>query len=80
MDDQPDADIPRSLQAITIEEFAEALEVNPKTVKRWITDHELPALRFGDKLTRILIVDAEAFLDRHREQPDDGPATVRPIR
>jgi len=80
MDDQL-AEIPKSLQAITIEGLAEALEVSPKTVRRWIHEQGLPVLQFGG-IIRISVVDAEQFLGRHRERidPADEQTKIRPIR
>jgi excisionase family DNA binding protein len=47
--------------AMTVEEAAVASRVSPSTVRRWIRDGQLPALRVGG-MWRILRADLRAFI------------------
>jgi excisionase family DNA binding protein len=49
----------------TIEEVAELLKVNKRTVRRWISSGRLTAYRFGS-LLRVADRDLRAFLAVHR--------------
>jgi len=46
---------------LTVREVAEHFQISTRTVERWIEREELPAYRFGPKLTRIRPSDLEAF-------------------
>jgi excisionase family DNA binding protein len=49
-----------------IKTVAEALEVSPRTIRRWVAKGDLVAHRV-DGVVRIAESDLRAFLDRHRE-------------
>jgi excisionase family DNA binding protein len=49
----------------TVEEVATLLNVCEGTVRRWIREEELPALRLGRKAgSRIAAVDLDAFIEK----------------
>jgi excisionase family DNA binding protein len=50
----------------TVEQVAEALNVSPRTVRRWIDNEMLVAHRIGG-VVRIAEADLKAFLARHRD-------------
>ena len=50
-------------QLLTTEEVAEALSVRPKTVRRWILDGELPAVKLH-RQWRVDAVELERLLRR----------------
>jgi excisionase family DNA binding protein len=50
----------------TINAVADALDVSPRTVRRWITSGDLIAHRSGS-VVRIASSDLRAFLAAHRE-------------
>ena len=52
---------------LTVEQVAERLAVSPKTVRRWIKDHELSIHRLGGAI-RVSESDLSSFLNRHREE------------
>ena len=57
---------PGDKEFTSIAKFAEHLDVNPKTVRRWIDKGDLVAHRFGRQL-RISRADLEAFVRVRRE-------------
>lgn len=50
---------------VTVEYIAKDLDVKETTVRQWIKDKKLPAIRAG-KQFRILRTDYEKFLEQHR--------------
>ena len=50
---------------LTIEEVAELCGVSTRTVRRWIDQDQLPAVRI-DRVVRVAERDLQQFLDRHR--------------
>jgi excisionase family DNA binding protein len=48
----------------TVPEVATSLQVTEKTVRAWIRDHKLTAIRVGREW-RIREVDIQEFVDRH---------------
>jgi excisionase family DNA binding protein len=51
---------------LTVNQIAEADQVSPKTVRRWLASGKLPYHRLG-RLVRICEADHEAFRAKHRE-------------
>jgi excisionase family DNA binding protein len=51
----------------TVEQVAEALDVDPRTVRRWIANRTLAVHRFGRRSVRIAEADLKAFLALHRD-------------
>lgn len=47
---------------LTVPEVAEALRLDPVTIRRWIRDDRLPAVRIGSRY-RIKADDVAALLD-----------------
>jgi excisionase family DNA binding protein len=64
---------------LTVNEVAAALKLNPQTVRNWITDGRLPALRVGQRRVRIRRPDLDAFLSQGPIEPPRGgnPSTTR---
>lgn len=54
---------------MTTQEIAELLKVSEATVRTWIHDGELRAVRFGREF-RIAVKDLEAFVNAHVMKPD----------
>ena len=54
-------DIPRSEDIVTVAEIAEILKLNQQTVRNWIDDSLLPAIRIGRRV-RIRWADVEAMM------------------
>ena len=61
---------------MTTHEIAELLKVSEATVRTWIHDSELRAIRFGREF-RVAVKDLEAFVNAHETMPaawkGDGP-------
>ncbi len=61
---------------MTTHEIAELLKVSEATVRTWIHDSELRAIRFGREF-RVAVKDLEAFVNAHETRPaekeGDGP-------
>ncbi len=55
----------------TTQEIAELLKVSEATVRNWIHDEELRAVRIGRDF-RVAARDLEAFLDEHATRPPNG--------
>jgi excisionase family DNA binding protein len=51
----------------TVKQVAEALDVDPRTVRRWIASNTLAVHRFGRRSVRIAEADLKAFLALHRD-------------
>ena len=49
---------------MTVHEVAEALKVTEATVRTWIRERKLRAMKVG-KDWRVSVADVEAFLDEH---------------
>lgn len=56
---------------LTVAEVAEPLKLNQQTVRNWIDQCSLPALKVGRRV-RIRSVDLEAFVERGRITPASG--------
>ena len=52
----------------TIHEIAELLKVSEATVRNWIHESELRAVRFGREF-RVAAKDLEAFVNAHATRP-----------
>ena len=52
---------------LTMDEAAVRLGVNPRTIRRWIKDRGLPAIKFTEKVIRIRPEDLEAFIAQHED-------------
>lgn len=50
-------------EMISVDDAARALNLNTSTIRRWIKDGTLPALRVGGKILRIKRTDLQALLD-----------------
>jgi excisionase family DNA binding protein len=61
-----DSTPPQSRHFYTVSQIAERLQVNERTVRRWIKSGQLVAHRF-DRAIRVAIPDLRAFLGVHRE-------------
>ena len=52
----------------TIEEVAESLQVHSETVKKWVQEGKLGAVKIGYRTIRILQSDIDKFIkDRHED-------------
>lgn len=65
---------------LTIEEVAERMRVNEKTVRNWITSGELPAFPIGKRGYRISETDLRNFVEARkqrlqRQASEDGEDT-----
>lgn len=49
---------------MTVRETAEQLKVKESTIRAWIREHKLRAIKFGREW-RIAVVDLEAFLNEN---------------
>lgn len=57
---------------LTVEQVAEELQVNPRTVYKWIQIGELPAMDLGSRgkhIYRISRADLDAFKQARRTRP-----------
>ena len=61
---------------LTVEEVAQHMRVNEKTVRNWIASGELPAFPIGKRGYRISERDFQAFVEARkkklRKQADEG--------
>lgn len=48
----------------TIQSVAQWLTVTDKTVRRWITDGQLPSVRLGPRTLRVRESDVESFIEK----------------
>jgi|AntAceMinimDraft_1070359.scaffolds.fasta_scaffold32463_1 excisionase family DNA binding protein len=53
-------------QLLTIEDAAEFARVTPRTIRQWISDGSLRALRLGKRIIRIDFEDLRAFCQQIR--------------
>lgn len=56
---------------MTVHDVAELLQVKEATVRSWINDQSLRAVKFG-KEWRVAVKDLEAFVDSHANRPPDS--------
>lgn len=54
---------------MTTQEIAKLLKVSEATVRTWIHERELRAVRFGREF-RIAVKDLESFVNAHATKPD----------
>jgi excisionase family DNA binding protein len=59
---------------LTLHEAAEKLKVKESTIRQWIKDRELRAIKFGREW-RIAQIDLEAFLNKHANMPPQEAST-----
>jgi excisionase family DNA binding protein len=52
------------IKNLTIHQAAEYVGVNPRTIRRWISQGQLPASRVGPRLVRIKADDLEGIVRR----------------
>lgn len=57
---------------MTTHEIAELLKVSEATVRSWIHEGELRAVRFGREF-RVAVKDLEAFVNAHETRPAAEP-------
>ncbi len=55
---------------LTIHEVADLLKMKESTVRSWIRDGELRAIKMG-RDWRVAVKDLEAYLDAHANKPRD---------
>ncbi|MEM1138316.1 MAG: helix-turn-helix domain-containing protein [Pseudomonadota bacterium] len=59
---------------LTVHETAEALKVKESTIRSWIREKKLRAIKFGREW-RVAVVDLETFLNDHANRgPSADPA------
>ncbi len=58
---------------LTVHEVAELLKVKESTVRAWINDRALRAIKFG-RDWRVAQKDLEAYLNAHANRSPDDPA------
>lgn len=58
---------------LTLHEVADLLKVKESTVRSWIRDKSLRAVKFGREW-RVTHKDLEAFLEAHANRPPDSQA------
>lgn len=56
---------------LTVHEVADLLKVKESTVRSWINEASLRAVKLG-KEWRVAVKDLEAFVESHANRPDDG--------
>ncbi len=62
---------------MTVNEIAETLKVHPRTVKRWITEKQISAIKLGDRAGwRVEEEALQAFLEERRQDGDMGKAAA----
>lgn len=59
-----------STPMLTVHEVAELLKVKEITIRAWIRDNDLRAVKFGREY-RVAKKDLEAFLNAHANKPAD---------
>lgn len=52
---------------LTLKEVANLLQINERTVYRWVTDNKLPAYKLG-KVWRIEEAELKAWLEAHKNK------------
>ena len=58
---------------MTVNEIAETLKVHPRTVKRWITEGQISAIKLGDRAGwRVEESSLQAFLEERRQDVEPG--------
>ena len=62
---------------LTLHETAEKLKVKESTIRQWIKDRELRAIKFGREW-RIAQIDLETFLNRNANMPPQTPNMPAP--
>lgn len=55
---------------LTVHDVADLLQVKEATVRSWINDNSLRAVKFG-KEWRVAHIDLEAFVESHANRPAD---------
>lgn len=63
---------PRDDDLLTVEQVAQRWQVHTRTVKRWIADGKLNAVRLPSGRYRIRVADAEAALRDTQPAGDEG--------
>ncbi len=53
---------------LTVEEVAERMRVNEKTVRNWIASGELPAFPIGKRGYRISETDLRSFIETRKQK------------
>jgi excisionase family DNA binding protein len=61
-------------RALSFGQVAELTAVSRRTVRKWVADGDLPAVRISHQTVRILPADLAAFLAARREAPEDAKA------
>ena len=61
---------------LTVAEVAAILKLNQQTVRNWITDGELPAVRVGERRVRIRRTDFERLLDQGSSPKAEPAASI----
>ena len=56
---------------LTVEEFAEAVQISPWTVRHWICDGKITYVKIG-KLVRFRRSDLERFILKNLKKPKKG--------
>ena len=54
------------MEMLTVEEVAEIMKVNIRTVRAWVQSGELPRIWIGKREYRISRVDLRAFAEKRR--------------
>lgn len=62
---------------LTISDVADQLQVSKKTVRRWIADGRLPAIRLGPTLIRIDASSVEALRSPIPSAGNTGPGRTQ---
>lgn len=60
---------------LTVHEVAELLKVKEATVRAWINDRSLRAVKFGREW-RVAYKDLEQFVESHANRPSDAPGNA----
>jgi len=61
---------------LTVAEVAAILKLNQQTVRNWITDGKLPAVRVGERRVRIRRTDFERLLDQGSSPKAEPAASI----
>ena len=64
------------IEMLTVEEVAEMMKVNIRTVRAWVLSGELPRIRIGKREYRISKADLRAFIGKRRESYPAGDGAL----
>jgi excisionase family DNA binding protein len=63
---------------LTVAEIADTLKINQQTVRNWIDQGSLPAVRVGNRRVRVTRSDLDAFLATATTRPEPTATAAEP--